>query len=204
MDRCSTYREALSAFTDGEECPLDPARLDAHLATCPGCRRYQEQLPLLGAMTAAKGRRRSVSPVRTHELLVAMRTSSRPRRRVASGRRAAQAALAAVAVAQLMLVAVDLLGGGVGHVARDLVAFEVALAVGFLTAAVSPERAGALLPMAGALVGVLAVVVGLDLVAGRAALQSEVTHLAELVGVVLLAQVARAVPGGPRGRARPA
>jgi predicted anti-sigma-YlaC factor YlaD len=91
----------------------------------------------------------------------------------------------------LLLVVVELATTDAVHSARDLGALEIALAVGFLTAAVAPERAAALLPMAAALVVALAVVVGVDLAAGRATPGAEAAHMIEVIGVGLLWLVSR-------------
>ena len=200
MASCESYREALSARADGEPAGVAPQRLDAHLAVCAECRALERTGH---AVDEAVRRTRSPQPRpdRTHELLTAMRAGEATGP-VADDGRAARAALAAVAVVQLVLVVSELLAGVPGHAARDLGAFEIALAVGFLTAAAAPERAATLLPMSVALVGALAVIVAVDLATGRAAPVVETAHAAEVVGVVLLWRVTRPATG-VRPRATP-
>jgi predicted anti-sigma-YlaC factor YlaD len=40
---CERYRESLSARLDGEDEPIEPALVDAHLAGCAGCRRWERE-----------------------------------------------------------------------------------------------------------------------------------------------------------------
>jgi predicted anti-sigma-YlaC factor YlaD len=104
-------------------------------------------------------------------------------------------ALFVVALTQLLLAAPALLlgedAGATVHVARELGAFDVALAVGFLVAAWQPARAWGLLPVAAALGFVMAVTSLVDLVGGTATTLGEAHHLLDLSGLVLLWLVAR-------------
>ena len=119
-------------------------------------------------------------------------------------------ALLAVALTQLVLAVPDLLLGGDGtavHVARELGAFDVALAVGLVVAAWQPARAWGLLPLAAALVVVLAVTAVADVIDGSATALGEAYHLLEAAGLGLLWLVARearhagpAPLGAPRWR----
>ncbi|MEX0834758.1 MAG: hypothetical protein WD010_01605, partial [Nitriliruptor sp.] len=99
-------------------------------------------------------------------------------------------------VVQLVL-AVPVLVGLVGpaiHLGRDLGAFELALGAGLLLAAWEPRRAAGVLPIA-AVAAVVATLAGaMDLVAGRATILSELTHVTELVGVAALWALTRRSP----------
>lgn len=133
-------------------------------------------------------------------------------------------ALFSVAATQMLLAAPALLlgdsAGATIHVARELGAFDMAVAAGLLVAAGQPWRAGSLLPLAWVLaVAVLATTV-LDLIEGSTTLGTESHHLFDLCGLALLWLVARQAgadgarpsarrPGSPRiaptfGTLRPA
>ena len=114
-------------------------------------------------------------------------------------------ALFVVALSQLVLAAPALiLGEGSGatvHAARELGAFDVALAVGLLLAAWQPARAWGLFPVVAALALVLGGTAVLDVVRGTATSLGEVHHLLDLAGVAVLWLVAHEAQGLPsRGR----
>ena len=109
-------------------------------------------------------------------------------------------ALFVVALTQLALAAPALFGqdsGATVHVAREVGSFGVALAVGLLVAAWQPARAWGLLPLAAALVLVMASTSVLDVVDGRATATGEAHHLLNLAGVAFLWLVARATRPAP-------
>jgi len=72
------------------------------------------------------------------------------------------------------------------HVGRHLGAFGVALAIGLGYAALRPERALGMLPLAGALGATLAATAIIDTATGTSTALSEARHLVELLGVVML------------------
>lgn len=193
--RCDTIREALSARIDGEEPGLDDEALALHLNTCTSCETWAESLGALHRLV----RVREADPVPdlTAEILAqAPRPSSAGRHpRVADPVSVARWALFAVALTQLVLAAPGLvLGEAAGttvHVARELGAFDLALAVGLLVAAWQPARAWGLLPVAAALALVLGATAVVDVAQGRAGSLGEVHHLLDLAGVALLWRVAR-------------
>jgi predicted anti-sigma-YlaC factor YlaD len=107
-----------------------------------------------------------------------------------AGTTALRVGLVGVAVAQLALAVSPLLfahdEGAPVHIAHEVGAWDVALAVGFLFAAWRPLRAVGLLPFVAALtVGLLGTAV-VDVLHGRAVAIVETTHLLELVGALLL------------------
>jgi predicted anti-sigma-YlaC factor YlaD len=85
-------------------------------------------------------------------------------------------------------------GGAPLHLARELGSFDLALAVGFLFTAWRPIRAYGLLPLAAALAAGMALTSAVDVAEGRAAALSESAHQLELLGVVLVWQLARHAP----------
>jgi predicted anti-sigma-YlaC factor YlaD len=97
---CDQIHELFSASLDGELAELEEARLQAHLASCAGCRSYAD-----GAAAAARLVRTTPLEELGFPIVV-------PRRRVAVGRRLqAVAAVAAVAVTVGLSVAVGSLSG---------------------------------------------------------------------------------------------
>jgi predicted anti-sigma-YlaC factor YlaD len=85
------------------------------------------------------------------------------------------------------------------HIARHVGASALALAVGFLYTAWRPNRAAGLLPFVAALFATTFAGAVLDSVSGARSPLAETTHLAELVGLVLLWMVAGS-PGWERVR----
>lgn len=193
--RCETIREGLSARLDGEEPGLDAEVLDLHLGSCPGCQAWVEELTALHRIV----RVREAEPVPdlTAAILAAApapATGPSAARGRAEPVSTARWALFSVALTQLVLAGPALLlgedPGATVHVARELGAFDVALAVGLLVAAWQPARAWGLLPLAAALALVLGGTAVLDVVQGRAGSLGEVHHLLDLAGVAFLWWVA--------------
>ncbi|MGM1060686.1 zf-HC2 domain-containing protein [Saccharothrix sp. Mg75] len=124
-------------------------------------------------------------------------------------------ALAAVAIVQLWLALAQLLAGATGghaghgistHLFNEGAAWNLALGIGLLGAAVSAHRAGGLLPTLGGFVAVLVAFSVSDLLDGTATATRVVSHLPVVAGLVLLYLVARAhrepTPGTPASHDR--
>jgi predicted anti-sigma-YlaC factor YlaD len=194
---CSRAREALSAVLDGEPTATPGAELTAHLRGCMACRRFLDRARALDALTHAA---QSDAPDLSEEVLVAARAQRHRPDPWVSGLRLG---LVAVAVAQLVLAIPGLVyGSDEGapiHIAHEVGAWDVALAVGFLFAAWRPLRALGMLPFAAALSAGLILTAVVDIAHGRAIALTETTHLLELVGTALLYLLTT-----PRTRSRPA
>ena len=201
---CEHIREALSARLDGEDPGLDPAVLEQHVAGCPSCTAWGEQLDGLHRRT----RVRPAEPVPDLSAAIMARAPGAPGAPGALGAAAgarwgpmgepistARWALFVIAMTQLVLAGPALLlgedPGAAVHVARELGTFDVALAVGLLVAAWQPARAWGLLPVAAALGLVTGLTAALDIVDGTASLGGEAHHVLDLTGVALLWWVAR-------------
>lgn len=201
MISCDRATEAISAHLDGEDAPADDHQLQAHLAACAKCHAFAQHAPALMRRLRLHPVDQTV-PDHTDEILSAIDASApsaRRRRRRPAGVRAA---LATVALVQLgmALPALALPNAGMsGHVARELAAFEVALAVGLLVAALRPVHALGLLPMVATLGVLLAAAAAFD-VGGPVSLVDELGHLSQFVGIGLLWVLARRQL--PRLRAR--
>jgi predicted anti-sigma-YlaC factor YlaD len=192
--RCEAIREALSARLDGEAADLGDDAVDAHLAGCRACAAWSDELDLLHRIV----RIREAEPVPdlTAAILGTAPAARAPRRLPTTDRVSlARWALFVVALSQLVLAGpAVLLGEGSGatvHVARELGAFDVALAVGLLLAAWQPGRAWGLLPVVAALALVLGGTAVLDVVRGTATSVGETHHVLDLAGVAVLWLVAR-------------
>lgn len=187
---CEQCRAALSARLDGEDPGLPGPALDAHLAGCAACRRFAERI---GGLAAALPRDAAQVPDRAVEILAAVRVQRRAQAPAESRERVVRAGLAVVGVVQIAAALIGMTAPG-AHTLRDLGAFEVALAIGFLVAAVRPSTAAGLLPTAAALAVCLLVVVVADVLGGQAAAGGEAAHVTELVGVTLVWMLARGRP----------
>ncbi|MBP2335575.1 putative anti-sigma-YlaC factor YlaD [Saccharothrix coeruleofusca] len=193
---CQTCREALSARLDGEAEPVPAAETDAHLAQCTACLRWQ-------ASAQALTRSIRVRPAVAHPDLVGAVPMVVPPRRAALVPRPA---LAAVAVVQLWLAMDQVLAGtGAEHVGHGVsahlfnegAAWNLALGIGLLVAAVNARRAAGLLPTLGGFVAVLLGFSVNDLLNGTATAARVASHLPLVAGLVLLYLVARAHRGQP-------
>jgi predicted anti-sigma-YlaC factor YlaD len=177
---------------------MDPTLVQAHLAACAACRadltqasRLQRWLRLRPAESV---------PDLTPAILARIGpTEPGPRPAAQREVRIALAVLAGL-VAVLPLPA-PLLADEAGaplHLARELGAFQVALAVGLLLVAWQPQRRVQLLPVLAVLSVCPAVIAVLDVAGGRTPASAEGHHLVQLAGLGLVWLLAH-----PPGRARP-
>jgi predicted anti-sigma-YlaC factor YlaD len=189
---CSKAREALSAVLDGEPTPTSAA-LAAHVRTCTACRRFVDGARALDALTHSA---LADAPDLTAQVLQKARAE---RHRPDPLTSTLRLGLAAAAVAQLALAVPALIygtdEGAPIHVAHEVGAWDLALALAFVFAAWRPLRAVGLLPFAAALSGGLILTAIIDVAHGRAVALTETTHLLELVGTALLYLLV-----APRGR----
>jgi predicted anti-sigma-YlaC factor YlaD len=145
---CSTAREILSAAYDGEASGVERQSLEAHLATCPGCRGF-------AADALALHRLVRVSPAPTvPDLTASILAADRPRPAERRIDLTARGVLGAAATLLLVLGLPALASTGHhDHSSHHLAAFDVAIAVGFACVAWRPLRALAgFLPIGTALV----------------------------------------------------
>jgi predicted anti-sigma-YlaC factor YlaD len=187
--RCEECREGLSARLDGE---AEPAGADRHLAGCAACREwFASASDLRRAMLL-----RPAPPVPDLTAAILERTPA------PSGEGwGPRIALAAVAIAQLGLAFAQLLGTAGAHGADHLVplvhfdhesgAWNLAVGIGLLTAALRPRTAGGQLPLLAGFVGVLLTLSAGDLAAGQVTLARLATHLLVVLGLALLWTVHR-------------
>ncbi len=186
---CAEVREELSARLDGERALLDDAVLGAHLVECPACARFRTGLPALN-------RRVRVASAAEVPDLTAQVLSAAAAPREVRDRRTTTWLRGLVAVAggvQVLLGVATLLAitGPDLHVGRELGALQVALGVGLLLAAHQPLRAAGVLPIAGVVVLLTAVVAAVDVASGATSLAAEGRHLGEVFGLLALWQLHR-------------
>ena len=206
---CDDCRQAISAGLDGESLPGEEAAVAAHVERCAECRRFADEAARVTRLT----RTRSAEP--TPDLTAAVLATARhlPRR---IGADAVRLGLGAVGLAQFALAvsgmvdagshhgSVELAGASAAHLANESSAWNMALAVGFLWAALGGARAAGLLPVMTAFVGVLAALSVLDAVSGRVEVDRLLTHGLVVLGLVLLMALPRVRgDGGGAGRMAP-
>lgn len=189
--RCDRFREAYSARLDGEPLGVSSAVLTEHLHACPDCARWSD-----AAERVTRLARLDVTPVPD---LAATITAgiALPARRVVRRRYLLRAALVLVGIAQLGIGLPELLGDSVGmamaaHATHEAGAWNLAIGVAFLGAALVPRRVAGLIPLLGTFTVVLAVVSIRDLADGAVTVARLATHLAILVGLILLISLDRA------------
>ena len=107
-------------------------------------------------------------------------------------------ALALVAVGQLVVTIPPLLFGtdhdAPMHVAHELGAFDMALAVGFLVAVFRPSRAPGMRTLVGCAALLLVATAAIDLLTGRTTASDELPHLLAVAGWLLLRRIAVLAP----------
>jgi predicted anti-sigma-YlaC factor YlaD len=180
---CEPWQAAISARIDGEDVEVEPRLLDAHLAGCPDCRRFE-------AVAEATRRGARVQPAQ------AMPDMARPLVKLnAMADRAASwsivRVLLAVVALDVMFFALEALvladeTDATAHAARHLGAFSFAYGVGLVVVVVRPARARTMLPVAAVLAGALFITAIIDLWNGAVPLTGEATHLPELISVLLI------------------
>jgi predicted anti-sigma-YlaC factor YlaD len=200
--RCDRFREAASARLDGEPVGVPGASLDHHLAICPDCARWFHEATRLT-------RQARLSAVDVPDLTGAIMAGAvLPTRRVLRRRLWLRVVLGVVAAVQLAIAVPALAGFGLGmamseHIAHESAAWDVAVGVAFLAAALVPGRAAGLVPLLFTFVVVLAVLSVHDILGGEVTAVRELTHVATVVGLVLLVVLDRAERALPPGRSRP-
>lgn len=180
---CELWREAISAAADGEPVSIERRLLDAHVASCGACRAYAENVHLL--RRAAGVEVASAMPDLAGTVVKAARAFDRK-----SVWWILRVALGVVGMQVIVLSAPALfLGHSSGsdeHAARHIGSFAIAYAIGLLVVAFRPAKARGLLPVAAALAGCLAITAVIDVAAGRVPAVTEVDHIPEVIGLVLV------------------
>jgi len=192
--RCSTFREALSARLDGEDAGQPDDQVDAHLAGCAGCQQFARAA---GALAGVVGHASRDHVALDPSLLAAL---TAPPDASPTGLLSTvewRIVLGLVAVAQLVVSFPGVFlhdGHASVHLAHELTAWDMGLAVGFLFAALRPARAWGMLPLATVLVACMVTTSVADSLSGHALLGRELVHVLELAGLAIVWVLARRVP----------
>ena len=190
----------MSARLDGEPGTAPAEEVDAHLQRCAACRAWQAEAIALTRTL----RVRPASP--TPDLVDAVLTDVPRRRR----RPVLRLSLGAVAVAQLVLGVVQMLGlgphahhGMSAHLFNESTAWNLAVGAGLLWAAVRTRAVSGMLPVLSVFLVVLTAFSLHDLLTGMVSLDRVASHGLMLVGLGLLYTVQRTGhghhPGGSTG-----
>mgnify|MGYP001204882513 FL=1 len=182
---CESYMAAISAEVDGEESGMEPRLLQAHLSSCPECRRFAESADAMRRRTRVQ-----IAPE------IPDRSTTVVRRAAAADRGSAawivRWLLALVALQIVVLTLPDLFSGGSdAHAARHLGAFGLAYAAGLVVVVVRPARARTMFHVALVLAAAMVVTAVVDIAQGRVPLVSETMHIPELFSVLFLWILAR-------------
>jgi predicted anti-sigma-YlaC factor YlaD len=189
---CDIAREAISAGLDGEPSGVKPAELDSHLDTCPDCVSWRDS-----AYTVTRRARIALAPTApaAPAALVAALRDSPGRTWRASQLTKARLGLVAVAVLQLVITVPPLILGSDRyapiHIAHEMGAFDMALAIGFLAAAWRPAHARGMHVLVGAAALLLIGTAVVDVATARTTPAAEVPHLLAVAGWILLRLVAQ-------------
>ena len=189
--RCDRFREAASARLDGEPIGVSATSLEHHLATCPDCARWDAEATRLT-------RQARLSTVDVPDLADAITADVvLPTRRVLRRRFLLRAALVLVGIVQLAIAVPAVSGTGLGmamseHAAHEGAAWNIAIGVAFLAAALVPRRAAGLVPLLGTFIVVLIALSVHDIAAGTVPVDRLLTHLAAVLGLLLLIAIDRA------------
>ena len=182
---CERWRDALSARLDGEPLGVDETLLDAHLATCAACCDHAAALESLHR--GLRLRPADQVPDLTDAILTA---AAADRRRPRVGLTfVLRWLLVLIAALEIGLASPELLGRW--HTGSELGTWSIAVGVGFLSVAMRPGRASALVPMLGWAGVLIAVVTTRHLLDGAARLSDEWPHGLVLAGVVVLVAISR-------------
>ncbi|HEX8082021.1 MAG TPA: zf-HC2 domain-containing protein [Jatrophihabitans sp.] len=204
---CAPYREAASARLDGEAAGMASVVLDEHLTRCPDCSAWLDTATRAGRLLRVSG---ATPPDLSGPIL---REAALPAARLLRRRRSLQLGLALLAGVQWLLSAPAVLGRDIGmaamhvggaHQAHESAAWNVAVGAAMLAVALRPARAAGTAPILLVFVSVLAVLSVPDLLAGAVTGARLGSHAGVVLGLLLVAALARAerVPGPGRPAAR--
>ncbi|WP_230862493.1 zf-HC2 domain-containing protein [Amycolatopsis camponoti] len=183
---CALFRESLSAAMDGETGPLPEAEVERHLRGCGACQAWQDQARRLRRSML---RQAPAVPDLTAAILERAPLPSREKW-------AARVALGLVGLVQSglgfaeFLVPGDTHAGAI-HLSNESAAWNLALGIGLLWAALRPRTAGAQLPLVAGFALVLGVASVIDVSDGQVGAGRLLTHSLLVVGLVLMFVVHR-------------
>ena len=189
---CDAVRDILSAALDNEADDVELRDARAHVQTCAACAAWEA-----GAVVLHR-RVRLTEADHVPDLTMAISRSIRNevRTRRPSLTPAACLILGVLAFAELLGAIPHLLAppAALGvHAGREQAAYEIALASGFLYAALRPRMASGVAVLSTVFASLLVITTGVDVVDGQVLLGLEAHHLVAILGTVLTWAVARGV-----------
>ncbi|MFK0244164.1 zf-HC2 domain-containing protein [Amycolatopsis azurea] len=199
--KCAEFRESFSSRLDGETDELTNAALETHLRSCTYCRTWRHRVSDLRQLMLVRSA--PEVPDLTDRILRVLPA--------APGERwALRVALAMVALSQSGLGFAQLImpGGGhsghpgatgAPHLGNESAAWNLAVGIGLLWAALRPRTAAGLLPALTGFVVVLGTVSAIDLANGQVTPDRVLSHAFVVAGVGLLFAIRRQArrPPGP-------
>ncbi|MET7402315.1 zf-HC2 domain-containing protein [Dactylosporangium sp. NPDC005572] len=193
---CEQYREALSARLDGEDEPIAPALVDAHLTGCAACRQWEREAQAVTRLVRLQPV--TATPPDTAQLLKGFK----PRKRLVQVLRVL---LGVFGMAQFVLGIAQAATAAstnhihqAGHVFHESAAWNVAIGAGFAWIATRRASPAGALPMLTAFVALLALLSTNDLIAGTVETERLVSHGFVLAGYAIVVALTR--PGLDPGR----
>ncbi|MFW2336263.1 zf-HC2 domain-containing protein [Ilumatobacter sp.] len=190
---CSEVRELISADADDALGADDAQVLELHLEGCHACAAYRSRIADLSRSTRVR------SATFDPAFVATVMQRAQPARLGRGGwlRPALAWCGLLVAVQSVSPLVFGEIEGAPTHVARHVGASTFALGVGLLYVAWRPHRAFGVLPLVSALFAAMLAGAFFDVVGGDRSAMSEMVHVVELVGMVLLWMVAGS-PGWDR------
>lgn len=170
---------------------MSPSTLDLHLASCADCARWERDAVRLTRMV-----RLDVRPVPDlSEEIVAQ--IALPVRQVLRRRFVLRVLLLLSGLAQLAIGIPAVVGDSLGmamamHAAHEAAAWNIAIGIAFLAAALTPRRAAGLVPLLATFLVVLGALSVHDVASGVVSGGRLATHIAALVGLLILLALDRA------------
>jgi predicted anti-sigma-YlaC factor YlaD len=198
---CERYREALSAYLDGEDEPHERAAVEAHLAGCDACRGWLDAAA--GVTRLARiGLAAQTPDVTAAVLAAAPAPGRRPRlvpalRSLLAGFGLVQLWLGMVQIAQAAAGSVHLHGGQVAggatpdHLWHESAAWNVAVGAGFLWIALRRARPAGMVPTLSAFVVALTLLSTSDVFAGDVEPPRLLGHAVLLAGYLVVLALSR-------------
>lgn len=184
---------------DGEPLGMSASALDAHLTTCPDCSAWLGKAELIT-------RTARLDATRVPDLAERiMADVVLPARRVHRRRNLLRIGLLAAGLVQLVIGLPALVGDSIGmamsmHGAHEMAAWNLAVGAAFVAAAWLPRRAAGLVPLLGTFLVILGALSIRDVATHAVTLDRLSTHVAALIGLVLLVfldRTERAIQPGP-------
>jgi predicted anti-sigma-YlaC factor YlaD len=188
MPSCEPVRESLSALMDREWPTLGRDEVMAHLDECADCRRWQDR-------AHAATRRARLSAPQPPDALAETLIMALAGRRWSRWMLPVRVLLAGVGWGIATFALPALIYGidaeAPPHVAHEMGSLNVAIGLSLVLAAFRPRLATGVLPLVGAVVGLLVLTAGDDILRGSTTWQHEAPHALMVAGLVLLLAITR-------------